>query len=216
LTKLITKKQLSHLVVDLCGRDQHLRNVVDRLGPPPQWYRSPGFRTLLYLILEQQISLASARAAWGKLLSTIGQTPTPENFLQLSDAELTIVGLSRQKVRYGRALAESVVGSYLQFDKLQSFDDKKIFEKLTSIVGIGRWTAEIYMLEAMRRPDIWPVTDLALIIAVQEVFCLPERPNAEFLETLGEQWRPWRSVATRILWHHYLAGSKHGGGQKPK
>ena len=213
---LITKKQLDLCVAELCERDAKLRLLVARIGPPPQWYRPPGFRTLLYLILEQQVSLASARAAWNKLVTRLGREPSPEAFLRLSDQQLRDAGLSRQKIHYGRTLAEAVLNRVLKLDKLQSLDDTSVRESLTKIKGIGGWTADIYMLEALRRPDIWPIGDLALVVSAQEVFGLDERPSAELLEELGDGWRPWRSVAARILWHNYLSNPKRRGGDKPK
>ena len=215
MNRILTRARLAEGVAVLCARDDRLRAVVNQFGPPPQWYRPPGFRTLLYLILEQQVSLASARATWEKLVALLGEEPTPDLFLGLTDDALRSAGFSRQKTRYGRLLARAVQDRSLKPDRLQSLDDDAVRARLTAITGIGNWTADVYMMEAMRRPDIWPVGDLALAVAAQEVLGLPERPDEAALEEIGGGWRPWRAVAARILWHHYLSTPRRGGGAKP-
>jgi len=215
VNRILTRARLAEGVAVLCARDDRLRAVVNQFGPPPQWYRPPGFRTLLYLILEQQVSLASARATWEKLVALLGEEPTPDLFLGLTDDALRSAGFSRQKTRYGRLLARAVQDRSLKPDRLQSLDDDAVRARLTAITGIGNWTADVYMMEAMRRPDIWPVGDLALAVAAQEVLGLPERPDEAALREIGGGWRPWRAVAARILWHHYLSTPRRGGGAKP-
>ncbi len=215
MNRILTRARLAEGVAVLCARDDRLRAVVNQFGPPPQWYRPPGFRTLLYLILEQQVSLASARATWEKLVALLGEEPTPDLFLGLTDDALRSAGFSRQKTRYGRLLARAVQDRSLKPDRLQSLDDDAVRARLTAITGIGNWTADVYMMEAMRRPDIWPVGDLALAVAAQEVLGLPERPDEAALREIGGGWRPWRAVAARILWHHYLSTPRRGGGAKP-
>ena len=212
---LLTKKRLVEGVEFLCSKDTHLRTIVDRLGSPPQWYRKQGFRTLLYLILEQQVSLASARAIWNKLVAFQQSEPTPSTFLELTDEELRSVGFSRQKIRYGRLLSEAIISRRIKLNHLQRSDDAYVHAKLTAIKGIGRWTADVYMMEAMRRADIWPVGDLALATSVTEVFGLQVRPNEAALEIIGKKFKPWRSVAARILWHHYLSDPRRKGSVKP-
>lgn len=212
---LLTKKRLAEGVELLCSKDKRLRSVVDRLGSPPQWYRRPGFRTLLYLILEQQVSLASARAIWNKLVALKQSEPTPSKFLEITDEELRSVGFSRQKIRYGRLLSEAIILRRIKLDQLQRFDDVNVHAKLTAITGIGRWTADVYMMEAMRRADIWPVGDLALATSVTEVLGLQGRPNVADLEIIGTRFKPWRSVAARIFWHHYLSDPKRKRSPKP-
>ena len=202
---LLTKKRLAEGVEFLCSKDAHLNSIVERLGAPPQWYRKPGFRTLLYLILEQQVSLASARAIWNKLIAFQQSEPNPVRFLKLTDEELRSIGFSRQKIRYGRLLSETIISGKIKLDQLQRLDDADVHAKLTSITGIGRWTADVYMMEAMRRADIWPVGDLALVASVTEVLGLQVRPNEAALEIIGAKFKPWRSVAARIFWNHYLS-----------
>ena len=191
----------------LADRDAHLAEVVQKYGPPPLWVRDPGFPTLVYIILEQQVSLASARAAYQRLQQAV-KPLTPGRFLKLTGAQLKRIGFSRQKVRYTRLLAEEIMKRRLDLNELHALPDKVAHEKLTALEGIGNWTADIYLLSALRRPDIWPVGDLALATAVQEVKRLRQRPSPERLEKMSAPWRPWRAVAARLFWHHYL--SKRG------
>ena len=197
-----------HAAVDeLAQRDADLARIVDRYGPPPLWAREPGFPTLVLLILEQQVSLASARAAFNRLEATLGAV-TPEGVLALSDQEMRTVGFSRQKTGYARALAESIQHEWFDPAELPALDDDGVRRALTALKGVGPWTAEIYLLMVLRRPDAWPVGDLALATAVQQVKGLAQRPSPADLTALAEDWRPWRAVAARLLWHHYLSQGK--------
>lgn len=188
----------------LAARDPRLAAIVERIGPPPLWDRPPGFATLLHIVLEQQVSLASAQAAFDRLVAASGVV-TPERFLAFDDAELLAIGFSRQKARYGRALAAAIVDGSLDLEALERWDDDAVREALESIPGIGPWTSTIYLLMVLGRPDVWPVGDLALETAVGESLGLGRRPGRDEFMALGEAWRPWRSVAARLLWHDYLA-----------
>ena len=187
----------------LCRRDPDLRRVVKQFGPPPLWAREPGFSTLIHIILEQQVSLASARAAHNRLIK-LARPLTPRRFLRFDDATLKTCGFSRQKTAYGRHLAESIMERSLDLEALASLDDDAVKSELEKIKGIGRWTSDIYLLMVLRRPDIWPRGDLALAAAAHEVKQLERRPTQDELDSLSLAWRPWRAVAARILWHHYL------------
>jgi DNA-3-methyladenine glycosylase II len=191
----------------LAGQDEHLAAVVKTYGRPPLWVREPGFPTLVYIILEQQVSLASARATFARLKAAVNPL-TPRRFLKLTDIELLRIGFSRQKTLYTRLLAESLARRYFDLGDLQELDDDCARKMLIAFKGIGRWTADIYLLSALRRPDIWPTGDLALATAVQEVKRLRQRPSPEKLEALSRPWKPWRAVAARLFWHAYL--SKRG------
>ena len=158
----------------------------------------------MHIVLEQQVSLASARAAFDRLVRATDPL-TPRSFLRLTDAELLAVGFSRQKARYGRAIAAAILEGALDLDGLAGMDDEAVQEALETIPGIGRWTSTIYLLMVLGRPDVWPAGDMALATAVAEAKGLPARPATEELTIMGEVWRPWRSVAARLFWHDYLA-----------
>jgi DNA-3-methyladenine glycosylase II len=188
----------------LTTRDRDLAEIVGQFGQPPLWDRRPGFATLLHIILEQQVSLASAKAAFDRLL--VAADPlTTTGFLALTDEELLAVGFSRQKALYGRALARAVDSGSLDLEGLTDLDDRASDRALQSIPGVGPWTSAIYRMMVLGRPDVWPVGDIALAASVCEVKGLAHRPDATAMEEFGEAWRPWRSVAARLFWHAYLA-----------
>lgn len=200
----LTDATLTAALADLTARDARLARIVADYGPPPLWARAPGFPTLLHIILEQQVSLASAKAAFDRLRATASPL-TPARFLELDDVTLKAIGFSRQKTRYGRELAGAVLSGRLDLDALAALDDEAVVAALTQVVGIGRWTADIYLLMALCRPDAWPAGDLALAVAARGAFDLPAMPSPSELAALGESWRPWRAVAARVLWHFYLS-----------
>jgi DNA-3-methyladenine glycosylase II len=204
---ILNKEAFSEGVGFLTNRDEHLADVVKTYGQPPLWVREPGFPTLVYIILEQQVSLASAKAAFDRLKAAV-RPLTPRHFLKLTDSELLRIGFSRQKTLYTRLLAESLASRHFDLRYLHDLQDDAARKMLVAFKGIGKWTADIYLLSALRRPDIWPTGDLALAIAVQEVKGLRQRPSPDRLEKMSAPWRPWRAVAARLFWHHYL--SKRG------
>jgi DNA-3-methyladenine glycosylase II len=187
----------------LSEHDPDLAQILNELGPPPMWARQPGFPTLVHIILEQQVSLASARAAFDRLVMATNPL-TPERFLELDDVSLKTIGFSRQKTAYTRYLAELIIQGGLDLERLSVMDDGRARSILLQVKGIGPWTADIYLLMALRRPDVWPSGDLALAMAVQMVKQLPQRPSPDQLEGIGQAWRPWRAIAARILWYYYL------------
>jgi DNA-3-methyladenine glycosylase II len=215
MTITLNKQKLAEATKLLCANDIELAEVVRVFGLPPLWKRPQGFRTLFYLILEQQVSLASARATYEKLVKKIGSHPDPQSILALSDDDLRNLGFSRQKARYSRLLAAAVDDGSLSLKKLSLYDDAAAKTELMKITGIGHWTADVYLMEALGRPDVWPVGDLALAVGAEKVKKLKARPNATELEALGEQWRPYRAVAARILWHYYLSVIRPLPGGKP-
>jgi DNA-3-methyladenine glycosylase II len=200
----LNQAALLEAVAILASRDADLAAIVEAFGPPPLWDREPGFATLLYIILEQQVSLASARAAFRRLGEAI-QPITPQAFLGLDDVTLKAIGFSRQKTTYGRILAQAVIDGDLNLAELADLDQDAVRSELTRLKGIGRWTADIYLLEALLHPDIWPTGDLALAVAVRRVKQLPALPDPAELARIGEQYAPLRSVAARLFWHHYLS-----------
>jgi len=207
MTVRLNKKSLKKAVEYLEVRDRQLKLAVSQFGPPPLWKREEGFKTLIHIILEQQVSLASAKAAYEKLLKKIGSI-TPINFLKLSDAELKLIGFSRQKTSYSRNLSEAIITERLNLTELSALNDAQAKEQLMNIKGIGPWTADIYILIALGRPDIWPNGDIALASAVQKLKGVASRPSFEELNRMSLKWKPWRAVAARILWHYYLSERK--------
>ena len=189
----------------LADRDPDLANIVQRYGHPPMWSRPPGFATLIRIILEQQVSLSSARAAYNRLNESAGSV-SPTSFLKLSDTELKSVGFSRQKTRYGRQLARGILDGSIDLEALEGYNDEEARSRLMAIEGIGRWSADIYLLMALRRPDVWPHSDIALIKTVTRIKELKNHPSGEEWDAIGEAWRPWRSVAARLVWFEYLGG----------
>ncbi len=204
---LLSERSFASHVRQLTKRDPDFVRVIDTYGQPPLWVREPGFPTLVYIVLEQQVSLASAKAAFDRLKSAV-RPLTPNGFLKLTDSDLLRIGFSRQKTLYTRLLAESLSRRHFDLRYLHDLPDDAARKMLVAFKGIGKWTADIYLLSALRRPDIWPTGDLALATAVQEVKRLRQRPSPERLEKMSAPWKPWRAVAARLFWHHYL--SKRG------
>jgi DNA-3-methyladenine glycosylase II len=201
---MLTKKKLAVGLAELAERDRDFETVLEEHGPPPLWGRKQGFPTLVQIILEQQVSLASAKAAFNKLKQALGEV-TPEGLLSFEKGELKTIGFSRQKSRYCRGLAQAIVDGEFDIAGLRRLSDDDAKRELMSLKGVGRWTADIYLLMALRRPDVWPSGDLALAKAAQQVKNLPGTPDYDRLDAMAEDWKPWRAVAARILWHHYLS-----------
>ena len=191
----------------LAARDRALASILDEIGPPPMWAREPGFATLIHIILEQQVSLQSARAAFDRLLADAAPL-TPARFLKLGDDHLKAIGFSRQKTTYGRALARSITSGDLDLSAFDGMSDRQVADELMKVKGIGRWTADIYLLMALGRPDVWPAGDLALQVAFGRLNNLERRPTPQELDEASLGWRPWRAVAARLLWHYYLSNKK--------
>lgn len=187
----------------LADRDANLRSVLHRHGTPPLWDREPGFATLVQIILEQQVSLASARACFEKLQSQLGKV-SPAGVLALNDAELKAIGFSRQKSAYARHLAEAVLEGRIDLEAIASLPDAEAKAELQRLKGVGEWTSDIYLLMALLRPDVMPKGDIALHAAWHRVSGEPKPAADEFL-AIAERWRPLRSVAARLLWHYYLS-----------
>jgi DNA-3-methyladenine glycosylase II len=199
----LTEEAFAAAVDRLCCADPHLRAVIETHGPPPFFTRPPGFATLVLFILEQQVSLASAAAAFGRLEDRVGAV-TPDLVVASTDEELRADGFSRQKAGYVRALATAVTAGLLDLESIAAMGDEQARAALTALPGIGPWTADVYLLSCLRRPDVWPVGDRALQVGAAEICHLEGVPSASDLLSLGELWRPDRSTAARILWHGYL------------
>lgn len=203
---LIDETNLPKFARKLAQTDPHLAIVIERYGTPPLWARQPGFATLLQIILEQQVSLASAKACFNKLSTRIGEV-TPAAILNSSDQELKADGFSRQKAAYARHLAEALVNKDIDLDVLNNMSDAAVGDELMRLKGVGRWTADIYLLMSLGRPDVMPRGDIALHSAWHKLSGEAKPDAAQFME-IAERWRPLRSVAARILWHFYLSERK--------
>ena len=186
----------------LARADADLARAWELVGGLPDRRREPGFATLMRIIVEQQLSVASANAIWGRVRMAADPF-TPERFLALRAPRLKACGLSRPKIDYCRGLARAIADGALDLDGLDALDDVAAIAALTGVRGVGRWTAEIYLLFALGRPDVWPAQDLALQVAVQHLKSLPERPGPRDMDRLAEAWRPHRGTAARLLWKYY-------------
>jgi DNA-3-methyladenine glycosylase II len=200
----LTEITLARAAKTLAKRDKDLRSIHERLGPPPLWARPPGFATLVKIILEQQVSLASAASLFARLKTNVVPFQ-PARMLELGEPHLKSLGLTRQKTIYCLHLAQSLADKRLRLAQLSRLGDSEARSALLELKGIGPWSADIYLLMALGRPDIWPTNDLALAIAVTRLKQLPSRPNSNQLAEIAESWRPYRSVAARMLWQYYLA-----------
>ena len=188
----------------LTHRDRGLATLVARYGPPPLWARRPGFTTLLRIILEQQVTLASAEALYNRLAVSV-RPFDPAGILALGPTGLQGLGVTRQKTRYALALADQVTRGQLTLRRLGRCSDADAREQLMQVPGIGPWTAGIYLLMALRRPDVWPPGDLALDKALARLHGSASTLSANEVEEVTAPWRPLRAVAARILWHSYLS-----------
>ena len=186
----------------LAEREPILAELVASAGLPPPRSRPPGFATLLQIITGQQVSTHAAAAIWQRV-ALLADPMTPAAWLQLPDEALRGAGFSRSKVVYCRDLAAKLLDGTVDLDGLDRLDDQAAIRMLSSIKGIGRWTAEIYLLFSQGRPDIWPADDLAIQAAYQHLRGLPARPTERELRPLGDGFRPWRSAAALLLWHFY-------------
>ena len=209
MIKPLTKANLTEATVYLAARDNDLARLLVADGVPPLWERKPCFSTLIHIILEQQVSLASARAMYRRLVDNFVPF-TPDRFLEFGSSYLRSLGVTRQKAAYCINVAEAILGGRLDLRAVSRMDDLAAVDTLTRIKGIGPWTADIYLLMALRRPDVWPSGDIALANTVRKVKELHEYPSPSTLSKVAETWRPFRSVAARMLWHHYLSDKTQG------
>jgi DNA-3-methyladenine glycosylase II len=191
----------------LADRDPDLAGILARHGPPPLWDRPAGFATLVAIILEQQVSLASGAAALARLRAAAGALE-PAPIAALGEDGVRAAGQTRQKARYVVALAHATLDGRFDAGAIAAADDDEARARLVALLGVGRWTADIYLLMALRRPDIWPDGDLALAAALRRAKGLATIPDDATQRAAAEPWRPWRAVAARLLWHAYLAGER--------
>jgi DNA-3-methyladenine glycosylase II len=195
---------LARAVRTLARTEPRFAHIVKRHGPPPLWPREPGFETLVLLMLEQQVSLAQGRAMYARIANAAGAV-TPANVARLGESGLRGIGVTRQKSSYLAALATQLDGKTLDLDAVAALSDEDAGAALDALRGVGPWTAQCYLLFALRRSDVFPAADLALMEAVRHLWRLRERPSPDALARRAQAWRPHRAVAARLLWHHYLS-----------
>jgi DNA-3-methyladenine glycosylase II len=210
----VPDKRLRKPLEALAAADPDIARAYAGCGLPPVRSSAPGFAGLIRMIAGQQVSVQSAAAIIARLEARLPGLHAVE-FINLSDEDLKAVGFSRPKMRYGRLLAQEIASGRLDIEGLQALDDEAAIAALTAVTGIGRWTAEIYLLFALGRPDVLPAGDLALCVAAQHLKRLESRPDPKSMVALGQAWRPHRSAAARFLWHYYRhAGVALGSGRK--
>ena len=204
LTVTLNEHTLTEGLQALGRMDSDVARALDEVGSPELRSREPGFEALLGAIVSQQISKAAAQTVWDRLVAAADPLG-PETVLALDEDALRAAGLSRQKANYARGLAEAVVTGAIDLGGLAHLPDETVIEQLVALKGIGRWSAEIYLLFALGRPDAFPADDLALMIGAQRLKRLDDRPNRTALTEIAEAWRPWRGPAALLLWHYYSA-----------
>lgn len=201
MIETFNEENLHQLYDAVAKKDKDLKAIIKEYGYPPVWVRPNTFETLVLTILEQQVSLASAYSAYKKLKERINITPN--NLLQLKDEELRNCYLSRQKIIYTRELANAIVSKKITLKKFQEQPDDIVRKELKALKGIGDWTVDIYLLHALRRLDIFPIGDLALVNSIKMIKQLPEATK-DGLNKMSEKWKPYRSIATMLFWHYYI------------
>lgn len=207
MIKNLNAKNLVAFCRKLSEQDEDLAYIFRKFGTPPLWEREEGFATLIHIILEQQVSLASALSAFNKLKEKVGEI-MPEAVLQLSDEELKAAYFSRQKTVYARELAKAITDKSLDLENLKNLPDGEAKDELKKIKGIGDWTSDIYLLMALLRIDVMPKGDLALHVAWKKLKNLERAPSSEEFQIIAERWKPYRATAARLLWHFYLSKDK--------
>lgn len=200
--KVLNQRNMGRGLKFLAEADPDMKKIWKRSGKPAISYRKPGFTTLVHLILEQQVSVASANATYAKLIDKMGKLTT-SGFLTLTDAGLKKIGFSRQKTLYCRNLAVKINEGCFDPGAIEKMDDDEARDALVALKGIGPWTAEVYLLTALQRADVLPAGDLILANWIKNIKNLPRKPGTDEIEIIAETWRPWRSLAAKLLWHDY-------------
>ncbi len=203
--ELASTADLEGAIAELRALEPRFAEVVQATGTPPLRRVEPGLSALLSIVNDQSISQHAASTVWSRTLAII-DAGDPRSVLDADAEELRSAGQSRNKIATFRAVAEAALDGRLGFETLSALDDEAVTAQLTAIRGIGPWSAQIYLLTCLGRSDVWPAADVALQIGAQRAFCLPDRPVGRRMIELAEPWRPWRSVAARLLWAYYRVG----------
>ena len=202
-----TDKNFIPICDELANKDAALQSIIAQYGYPLLWKRAARFETLIHIILEQQVSLASALAALNKLKEKIIDV-TPQNLLKLSDDELKDCYFSRQKIVYAKHLAEKLISGRLNLQALQKMDNDAVRAALTKLKGIGNWSVDVYLMMVLQRCNVFPLGDIALLTSVKETIGLPKETSKEAIGLIAEKWKPYQTIAAYILWHGYLSKRK--------
>ncbi len=205
LPETLNNDRLIEACKAVAALDKDMAQLLENHGTPPLWDREPGFETLIRIILEQQVSLASADAMYRRLTAAI-QPITPATVIKAGEMYLRSFGVTRQKATYFINVAEAIQSGTLNLESLAGDSDEQALEKLTAVKGVGPWTAKIYLLMVLCRPDVWPVGDVALATAVKHLKTQQIRPTQPELSEIAKAWCPHRATAARMLWHYYLNG----------
>jgi len=200
----LTQARLDQAVIALSHRDPLIAGLVEQYGMPPMWQRSQSFRTLVHVVLEQKVSLTSARAVMLRV-QELCPDMSPASFLLVSEQQLRNAGISERKLSYCRSIALAITSDSLNLGRLRRNTDAQVMEQLTAVRGIGPWTAGVYLLMAMRRPNAWASGDRALAVSLAECAALAAVPSYAELDERAERWSPYRAAAARVLWHAYLS-----------
>lgn len=209
--KPLDRLSLLSALTQLGERDAMLRGLTSQFGAPPLWRRSQSFETLVHIVLEQKVSLASAQAVMQRV-RLLCPTMSAEKFLKVPEAKLRKAGISGRKVSYCYSIAESLTAGHLNLTSLRRLPDELVVEKLMMVRGIGPWTAGVYLLMAMRRPDAWASGDRALVVSMAESAGLESVPDYSDFDEYALSWQPHRATAARMLWHAYLQRRKQKSG----
>lgn len=204
MIRSLDDQQVKRACVELSREHPELAFVHGAYGAPPLWDRPAGFSALLQIILEQQVSIASAKACFDRLADHLG-TVTPANLLTINDTDLKTIGFSRQKTAYARHLSAAILENRIDLDAMQDMPDADVKAELIRLKGVGEWTSDVYLLMALLRPDVMPKGDIALHAAYQKLTNAGKRPASDDFIAIAEKWKPLRSVAARLLWHFYLS-----------
>ena len=198
-----TKENFHTICLQLGQKDAALQAIIDAIGLPPMWTRPATFQTLILTILEQQVSLASAYAAYKKLKEKTGIV-TPKKILALTNEELRACYFSRQKIVYARTLASAIVNKEINLKQLSALPDDAVRASLKQIKGIGDWTVDVYLMHALQRMDLFPLGDVALVNSLKHIKQLQPTATKEEMLAIAEPWRPYRTIASMLLWHAYI------------
>jgi DNA-3-methyladenine glycosylase II len=197
------KENFISLCDQVASRDADLKRIISNYGYPSPWIRPNTFQTLILSILEQQVSLASAYAAFNRLRKKIGVV-TPKKIAALTDAELRDCYFTRQKIVYARGLAQAVLTKQINLRKMEQLSDQEVYAKLIPLKGIGPWTIDVYLMHALRRTDPFPLGDIALVNSLKKVKRMRATVSKERMLAVAAKWKPFRSIAAFILWHAYM------------